>query len=77
VLLEAEEEIASTADDSNKSDTPNATGGKSIQSSQLEQIIQRLPTCVNRVFIDDVSNECIRLPFLCVRKTGFSVTLLR
>jgi hypothetical protein len=64
VLLEAEEEIAST-DDSNKSDPPNAAGGKSIQSSQLEQIIQRLPTCVNRVFIDDVSNECIRLLFLC------------
>lgn len=41
------------ADDNN----PDAAAGSQNNplSNQLEQIIQRLPTCVNRNFIDDVS----------------------
>ena len=57
VFVETEEDETASADESNNSTTSDASGGKTTQSisSQLEQIIQRLPTCVNRNFIDDVS----------------------
>ena len=57
MFVETEEDETASADESNNSTTSNASGGKTTQSvsSQLEQIIQRLPTCVNRDFIDDVS----------------------
>ena len=58
--MSAETEENEPADDSSNSDTTNTPGGKVSQStsSQLEQIIQRLPTCVNRDFIDEVSSLC-------------------
>ena len=57
MFVSAETEEDESADDSNNSNPSNTPGGKAPQStsSQLEQIIQRLPTCVNRDFIDEVS----------------------
>ncbi|CAB3980994.1 regulator of nonsense transcripts 2 isoform X1, partial [Paramuricea clavata] len=58
---ETEEDETTSADESNNGTTSDASGGKTTQSisSQLEQIIQRLPTCVNRNFIDDLATDFV------------------
>ncbi len=60
VFVETEEDETTSTDESSNGNTSSASSGKNnpSTSSQLEQIIQRLPTCVNRDFIDDVSMAC-------------------
>lgn len=56
VFVESEEDESPSVDENGSSPGSDTSGGKNQSvSNQLEQIIQRLPTCVNRDFIDDVS----------------------
>ena len=67
MFVETEGDETTSMDESSNGNTSSATSGKNNPSSQLEQIIQRLPTCVNRDFIDDVSMTCAikGFEFLC------------
>ena len=55
----SDEDQEPPADDSSS----DVTGGgqNNPMSNQLEQIIQRLPTCVNKDFIDDVSTASFKI----------------